>query len=112
MSPSRTTAVLALTSVAVLGLGRPTLGQDVGDPAKGLAYARQVCADCHGVLAQERVSPRFNVATFKRIAETPGMTAQALSIWLTSSHPTMPMLVLEDDDKRNVIAYIVGLKGK
>ena len=84
--------------------------QDVGDVAKGRNYAARVCAQCHGVLANEVISPRFNIASFKRIADTPGMNEQALSIWLTTSHPTMPNLIIELEDRRNVVAYIVSLR--
>jgi hypothetical protein len=36
----------------------------------------------------------------------------ALSVWLQSSHPTMPNIVLSQDEIRNVVAYIHSLKGK
>ncbi len=49
---------------------------------------------------------------FQEVADTPGMTELALSVWLQSSHPTMPNIVLEQDDLRNVVAYIRSLKGK
>ena len=85
---------------------------EAGDTSKGRMFAQEACAQCHGVLPDEVVSPRFNVASFKRIANTPGMTQQALSIWLTTSHPTMPNFILELEDRRNVAAYIVILKDK
>ena len=90
----------------------PVQAQEPGDAAKGLGYALQNCAECHGVREDERVSPRFNIATFKRIADTPGMTGTALHVWFQTPHPTMPNLILEEADKRDVIAYIVSLKSK
>ena len=86
--------------------------QEPGDAAKGLGYALQNCAECHGVREDERVSPRFNIATFKRIADTPGMTGTALQVWFQTPHPTMPNLILDEPDKRDVIAYILSLKAK
>jgi hypothetical protein len=47
---------------------------------------------------------------FEDIANTPGVTEAALYVWLTSSHPTMPDIVLEKEDLRNVVAYILSLK--
>jgi len=35
-----------------------------------------------------------------------------LSVWLQTSHPTMPNIILEQDDMRNVIAYIRSPQGK
>jgi mono/diheme cytochrome c family protein len=107
----RRLAACVLSGVlAWLTLPSPSHAQNVGDVAKGGVYAAKMCAQCHGVLANEVVSPRFNIASFKRIANTPGMTEQALSIWLTTSHPTMPNLIIELEDRRNVVAYIVSLR--
>jgi hypothetical protein len=44
------------------------------------------------------------------VANTTGMTATALAVWLTTSHPTMPNMVLDPQDRDNVIAYIISLK--
>ena len=48
--------------------------------------------------------------TFQSVADTPGMTELALSVWLQSSHPTMPNIILSQDDLRNVVAYIRSLE--
>lgn len=101
-----------LGAAALFAVTASASAQEVGDAAKGKKFAEEQCAQCHAVLREERVSPRFNIASFGRIANTPGMTAQALSIWMTTSHPTMPNLILEAEDRQNVVAYIVSLKDK
>jgi mono/diheme cytochrome c family protein len=83
-----------------------------GDVAAGAAYAKQVCADCHAVLPNEQISPLAQAPTFQKVANLPGMTEMALSVWLQSSHPTMPNIILKPDDLRNVVAYIESLKSK
>jgi mono/diheme cytochrome c family protein len=108
----RTVTCLVSSFLALLTAQSLARAQDVGDVGKGRDYAVQVCARCHGVLPDEVVSPRFNIASFRRIANTPGMTEQALSIWLTTSHPTMPNFILDIEDRRNIVAYIASLKGK
>jgi hypothetical protein len=40
------------------------------------------------------------------------MTELALTVWLQSYHPTMPNIVLKQDDLRNVVAYIRSLERK
>lgn len=50
------------------------------------------------------------VATFEVIANTPGMTAIALNVWLTSSHRNMPHLILSAQERDDVIAYITSLR--
>jgi hypothetical protein len=37
------------------------------------------------------------------------MTEMALSVWLQSSHPTMPNIILNPDEMRNVVGYIRSL---
>ena len=73
------------------------------DIAAGEAYAERVCAACHAVLVNENMSP---------LADTPGMTELALTVWMQSSHPTMPNIMLKPDELRNVVAYIRSLDRK
>ncbi len=83
-----------------------------GDVGAGQAYAKQVCAECHAVLPNEQISPLPQAPTFQNVANMRGMTEMALTVWMQSSHPTMPNIVLKPDDLRNVVAYIVSLKSK
>src|SRR5690606_41950040 len=96
---------------AALGLSGNGEAQEA-DVAAGKAYAEEVCAACHAVQAGDLESPLFEAPPFQDVADTPGMTELALSVWLQSSHPTMPNIVLEQDDVRNVVAYIRSLKDK
>jgi mono/diheme cytochrome c family protein len=100
-----------LAAAMTLGLAGGAAAQDA-DIAAGRAYAAEVCAACHAVQAGELESPLFEATPFQDVADTPGMTELALSVWLQSSHPTMPNIVLEQDDMRNVIAYIRSLEGQ
>jgi mono/diheme cytochrome c family protein len=103
--------LMLLAAVATFGLPEGAEAQDA-DIAAGKAYADQVCAACHAVQAGELDSPLYEAPPFQEVADTPGMTELALSVWLQSSHPTMPNIILEQDDLRNVVAYITSLKGK
>ena len=44
---------------------------------------------------------------FEDIANTPGITEMALHAWMTSTHPTMPDIMLEAEELRGVVAYIL-----
>jgi mono/diheme cytochrome c family protein len=98
----------------VLMLGVATsasaLGQQIGDPEKGLRYASEACSTCHAVRPEELVSPVPKAPRFQDVANTRGMTAIALAAWFQTSHPTMPNIIIEDSDLRNVIQYILSLK--
>jgi mono/diheme cytochrome c family protein len=97
-----------LAAAAVIG-GSAAAAQDA-DIEAGAAYAEQVCAACHAVLAGETYSPLPEATPFQTVANAPGMTEMALTVWLQTSHPTMPNIILEQDELRNVVAYIRSLK--
>ena len=84
--------------------------EDIGDAGKGLAYAQKVCAGCHNVLRTEAASPNRQAPPFKKIANTPGMTVTALTVWSRTTHPTMPNLVIDPNDMDDLIAYILSLR--
>jgi mono/diheme cytochrome c family protein len=88
----------------------PSWAQEAGDPGRGLVFAQQTCASCHAVLPAETTSPRPNTATFKTIANTPGMTGTAVAVWLQTPHKSMPDLIIEAGDRNDVIAYILSLR--
>ncbi len=102
---------LILAGIVTFGLSGGAVAQEA-DVAAGKAYAEQVCAACHAVEQGEEESPLYQAPTFQSVADTPGMTEMALTVWLQSSHPTMPNIVLSQDEIRNVVAYIRSLKGK
>jgi hypothetical protein len=60
----------------------------------------------------EERSPRiFEVGpAFRDIADTQGITATALKVFLTSSHPKMPNLILTSKETADVTAYIQSLR--
>lgn len=85
---------------------------ELGNPEKGLRYASAMCTGCHAVRAGESQSPIKEAPAFALVANTPGITATALVVWLQSSHPTMPNLILQRDDMYDVVAYIESLRSK
>ncbi|HZP07741.1 c-type cytochrome [Methyloceanibacter sp.] len=102
-------AMIVLATATLLGGTSGAAAQDA-DIAAGQAYAEEVCATCHAVLPNEETSPLPQAPTFQKVADLPGMTEMALTVWLQTSHPTMPNIVLKQDDLRNVVAYIGSLK--
>lgn len=104
-------SLMVLAAVVTFGLSGDATAQDA-DVAAGKAYATEICAACHAVEPGEMQSPLMEAPPFQEVADTPGMTELALSVWLQSSHPTMPNIVLSQDEMRNVVAYIRSLKGK
>jgi mono/diheme cytochrome c family protein len=82
-----------------------------GNPQQGLAEAQQVCSECHAIQKEQARSPNSSSPTFVELANTPGMTATALFVALTTPHAGMPMFILTTEQRENIIAYILSLKG-
>jgi len=99
-------ALLALASLI-----NASSAVEVGNPERGLDYARRVCADCHAV--EPGTTFLFSdIPSFQDVANSEGMSPRALVVWLTTSHPNMPDLIVPPDDMDDVIAYIMSLRGR
>jgi mono/diheme cytochrome c family protein len=82
-----------------------------GDVWTGHAFAREACKACHMVDPEARPPRIFEIGpTFRDIANIRGMTATAIRVFLTSSHPKMPNLILTPNEIADVTAYILSLR--
>ena len=70
------------------------------------AYLRRL--SCHR--AGTAASPNADAPTFPVIAQVPGLTALALTVSLQGAHRQMPDLVLETQERNDVIAFILSLR--
>jgi mono/diheme cytochrome c family protein len=84
--------------------------QAPADPHKGRALAQRFCAECHAVGKDDDGSPNSEAPSFTAIAATPGMTAMALHVFFQTPHRSMPNLMLTNDQKNDIIAYIMSFK--
>ena len=62
------------------------------------------CPGCHGAQTTSQ-APAFSA-----IAAMPSTTAKSLEVFLRTSHPAMPNLILSDTDRDDLIAYILSLR--
>lgn len=106
--PFKYAVCLALTAI-MLTHGSAVRASDDGDLQKGYALAREVCAACHSVEADEN-APELIAPSFTQIANSHGISPTALAVILQTPHETMPDLVLRGDDLRGIITYIMSLK--
>jgi mono/diheme cytochrome c family protein len=102
-----------MTMVLLMGgiVASPALAEEIGNSQRGLEYAQRTCSGCHAILFEDTSSPIMEAPPFKMVADTPGITRTALSVFLQSPHPTMPNLMVAGEDADNLIAYILSLKG-
>ena len=108
----------SLVLIAVLS-SAPLANAMAQNSEPGQTLAVQVCSRCHAVLRGEGVTTNPEPLPFSKvgrplpfedIANTPGVTSMALYAWLTSSHPTMPDIMLDKNELGNVVSYILSLK--
>ena len=104
-------AALSLVVLSTAMVAQPLRAEEEGSAVqRGLGLAREVCSECHAIQVQQLQSPNMRAPTFPALATTPGMTATALSVALTTPHAGMPMFRLTADQRESIIAYILSLK--
>ena len=98
-------------AAVILATASSSQAQQVGSAQQGLRLAHEACAQCHLVDKVPGRSTDADAPTFETIAKTPGLSSAALAVALQTSHRAMPNLVIKGDDAKNIIAYILSLKG-
>jgi cytochrome c len=81
------------------------IAQQSGDPAEGQRLAMRSCISCHG-----SQSSAHRASSFSDIAAMKSTTGKSLNVFLRTSHPSMPNLILTPKDRDDVIAYILSLR--
>lgn len=109
---ARARARVAATSALLMSLTPfAASAEQLGDVDRGQLYARAHCAECHSVEpVTGDMSPNYASPRFVDIANTPGMTERALAVSLQTPHETMPDLIIPEQDRDDLIAYILSLK--
>jgi hypothetical protein len=74
--------------------------------------ARNTCSECHATQKGQLLSPNLRAPTWVEIANTPGVTAAALLVMLTTPHAGMPMFLLTPEQRQQIIDYILSLKSR
>jgi cytochrome c2 len=87
--------------------------------ARGEHVARLICATCHVVAKDQEFAPMLSqpAPSFLDIANRPGVTAESLQRFITSTHwdpeklpMTMPNPMLMPEQTRAVARYILSLR--
>lgn len=104
-------AGLLASGVTFFGFsGAMVQATELGDVDAGRQYAEQYCAGCHDVTSPNPMETGSGIPTFSAVANATRVTRTSLVVWMQTSHPKMPNLMLEQQDLDNVIAYILSLK--
>jgi mono/diheme cytochrome c family protein len=90
-------------------LGDFARAQQDGDARRGEAIALQTCVACHAVRKGD-ASTKPEAPPFTAIATVRGMSPTALTVALLSPHRAMPNIMLDPQERADVVAYILTLK--
>lgn len=114
MRAIRCAAVLAaLLTVAAYAPAAAVAQSAAGE---GSALAQKFCADCHDVTdksaapSKSIVDPGARGPTFRDIAQKPVMTKLAIRVFMRSTHPSMPDIILSDGEIDALADYIISLR--
>lgn len=110
-SPRKALRFAAASGIALTLMVVPAAAAELGDILRGRAFAEAVCSDCHGVSPAATISPRSEATPFSVVSRTPGFNEQSLAVFLQTSHASMPNLVITGQNRDDLIAYIVSLRG-
>jgi len=102
--------LVCLALIAGMGVGSGTARAQDGDPVQGRMHAERLCSDCHQIGPAPEPWVAMPGPPFMSVVKTKGMTALALGVWLQTSHPTMPNIILKPETRSDIIAYILSLK--
>lgn len=80
-----------------------------GSATAGHQLAKAWCMECHSIEAAT-IGTANPGPDFIKVANRPSTTALSLRVFLQSSHPSMPNLILKPDETDNLINYILSLK--
>ena len=104
---------LIFTIAASLGAGMAYSqpGDMAGDAQRGHAFAVEECSQCHRVARAAPPTGFANIGPdFAAIADSASITPTSLFVFLHSSHPPMPNIILSRQESADVIAYIISLR--
>jgi mono/diheme cytochrome c family protein len=104
IAASKRAEIVAFTLLAALSNGAAA----PADAAHGKRLAKQWCAACHIVSADQKRGADA-VPSFASIAKMPGFSPQNITQVLMNPHPKMPDMQLTRDEARDHGAYIASL---
>jgi cytochrome c2 len=103
--------VWSIAFMALLLASSQAQAQQINHAKRGLSVAKMFCAHCHSVEKRSRRSPDAAAPRFEDIANSPGMSATAISVALqTTPHRTMPTFKPNREALSDLTTYILSLK--
>ena len=108
---------LVAAAIVVMGVGPAAAAKPLSrasvaksDVSAGRRLAHALCTNCHVVDAGKSAPALTPAPPFPWIAKRHGVTETSITVWLSTSHPRMPNILLSDTEIRQLSAYIISLR--
>jgi mono/diheme cytochrome c family protein len=82
---------------------------DEPDAFRGQIYAKQLCAGCHAIVADEQASPLAAAPPFVKVAKIDAHTPESFADWLGTAHPIINGVAVKPAVAGDILVYIRGL---
>ena len=103
---------LMLSALLAGCVGAERSVRDDAGAARGEAVVAQWCAECHAIPGIRAPRDRPGEApSYREIADRPGRDARYLAAFLREDHFPMTTYRLFDQERDDVVAYILSLRG-
>lgn len=92
----------------------PSPAASAESAAKGLTIAEKWCAECHRVKPEQRAvsRPNMHAPAFADLVARPEVDQAYLARFMEVQHLPMTTFRLYSDEKADVVAYMLSLKGR
>jgi mono/diheme cytochrome c family protein len=82
-----------------------------GNSAVGRAFVAENCTECHAIEARpaRSISPA-GAPSFLAVANDKTTTGLGLGVFLITPHATMPNIIIGEQDRQDIVAYIMSLR--
>ncbi|WP_315723550.1 MULTISPECIES: cytochrome c [unclassified Bradyrhizobium] len=103
--------LLALVAMLLIRLHYANGATPAADSVQaGRRLAEAWCSPCHAIDANGARNQTTTAPDFVAVANMPSTTELALKVFLQSSHPTMPNVILTAEQRGDLVNYILSLK--
>jgi mono/diheme cytochrome c family protein len=108
MGSRRVALVMTVFAIAAILTGTRA-GSALAGASAGKELAGHWCAECHALEAG-KPSPNPAAPSFPELAANLAVTQYSLRLLLRSPHPTMPHIVLSDEQLEDIGDFILSLR--
>jgi mono/diheme cytochrome c family protein len=112
LAPRTRRRAATIAAVFLAALPFPLAAQETGDVTEGRHLAGMWCSSCHVVTPSAQPAGSNGVPTFSAVARRPSTTPTSLRTSLLRPHPEIQNMHATTDELRDLIAYILSLRGQ